>query len=694
MKRRMFVLVLLVILTYPLYSEPISFYVAPDGSDDNPGSQGKPFATLQKAKNRILQIKADANGLPGPVYVYLRGGTYLLDTPFILTGNDCGTANAPIIYTACKDENVSILGGKSVNGFKKFKGNILKADLTSQGLKDAQFEQLYYRNKAMPCARVPNADPQKPYTGGFTCTTADTNENTRTKLAYDPDMIKPQNWKHPEKAVVDIFAYPCYGNTFAKVGGVDIQNNILQLESPGIPATCTKGDRFYVTNVFEELDAPGEWYHDDTAGILYFYPPDSQKPENVEVMIPVAQSCIILQGTPDEPVSHISFEKINIGICKEDAVVMRNASYCTIAGCRISNTGKIGISLHENCSNNRIISNDITQTGGCPIRMIGRIFEQHRNAHNVFANNHLYDFGTIQKMETGGIYLIGSGYNHIANNLIHDCPRWGVALNVCNDTTIEYNHIYNVNHETEDSGAIMTVTSWGGWDKHFDHQTNDHIRGNIIRCNLVHDTGGYGRVATWLKRDEFQTGKWLKPYFTWGIYLDLASSGTTVYGNIVYNTFMGGFIIGGGQDNICENNIFVNSRLCQIYTCKWSDHYAMRRNHIRRNIIAYSDPNAHLYSNICQHGIPWVPYNIDYNSNLIWNDNRPITVDIMKGKRYKSLQDWQTTGMDTDSIVADPMFVDAEDHNYQLSPQSPAYTLGFERIPTERIGLYKDKYRK
>ncbi len=28
-----------------------------------------------------------------------------------------------------------------------------------------------------------------------------------------------------------------------------------------------------VENIFEELDAPGEWFHDAKAGVLYFYPP-------------------------------------------------------------------------------------------------------------------------------------------------------------------------------------------------------------------------------------------------------------------------------------------------------------------------------------------------------------------------------------------------------------------------------------
>ena len=42
----------------------------------------------------------------------------------------------------------------------------------------------------------------------------------------------------------------------------------------------------------------------------------------------------------------------------------------------------------------------------------------------------------------------------------------------------------------------------------------------------------------------------------------------------------------------------------------------------------------------------------------------------------------------------DPGFVDAAKLNYQLREDSPAYKSGFKRIPFEKIGLYKDEYRK
>jgi hypothetical protein len=44
-------------------------------------------------------------------------------------------------------------------------------------------------------------------------------------------------------------------------------------------------------------------------------------------------------------------------------------------------------------------------------------------------------------------------------------------------------------------------------------------------------------------------------------------------------------------------------------------------------------------------------------------------------------------------IDTDPGFVDLEHENFQLKDDSPAYKLGFKRIPIEKIGLYIDEYR-
>jgi len=51
------------------------------------------------------------------------------------------------------------------------------------------------------------------------------------------------------------------------------------------------------------------------------------------------------------------------------------------------------------------------------------------------------------------------------------------------------------------------------------------------------------------------------------------------------------------------------------------------------------------------------------------------------------LKQWKALGFDLNSLVTDPLFVDAEKGDFRLKPDSPAFKLGFKFIPIERIGL-------
>ncbi len=45
-------------------------------------------------------------------------------------------------------------------------------------------------------------------------------------------------------------------------------------------------------------------------------------------------------------------------------------------------------------------------------------------------------------------------------------------------------------------------------------------------------------------------------------------------------------------------------------------------------------------------------------------------------------------------LKENPGFQDIALEKFQLRNNSPAYKLGFKKIPIEKIGLYSDKYRK
>lgn len=66
-------------------------------------------------------------------------------------------------------------------------------------------------------------------------------------------------------------------------------------------------------------------------------------------------------------------------------------------------------------------------------------------------------------------------------------------------------------------------------------------------------------------------------------------------------------------------------------------------------------------------------------------------VRISEAEPLNEWTSWQQEGWDKHSLVADPLFVDWKNDDFRLQPKSPAFKLGFKKIPVEKIGIQKDK---
>jgi parallel beta-helix repeat protein len=206
-----------------------------------------------------------------------------------------------------------------------------------------------------------------------------------------------------------------------------------------------------------------------------------------------------------------------------------------------------------------------------------------------------------------------------------------------------------MNLETEDTGAVYTGgRDWIG------------SRGSVIRYNYFHDMLGYGHD---------DKGRWFSPHFAWGVYLDDNTGGVDVIGNIVARCSRASLHLHNGRDNLIENNIFIEGRLAQVEYSGWTDkhrywtnhlpsmikgyesvarqpawknmrnmhlhptqavlpdHTIMSGNVLRRNIIAWRDPQAKLY------GMRHVAFDrneCDYN--LLWHYGQPMVTGTRKIK--------------------------------------------------------------
>jgi hypothetical protein len=117
------------------------------------------------------------------------------------------------------------------------------------------------------------------------------------------------------------------------------------------------------------------------------------------------------------------------------------------------------------------------------------------------------------------------------------------------------------------------------------------------------------------------------------------------------------------------------------------DGMVMTGNVFRRNVISYTRPESKLFR------LRLVPLDRNvFERNLYWHGGLPLD-SAVRGRTGEQVRDWLSFGADRDSVIADPLFVDAAKDDYRLRPESPAWKLGFERIPVEKIGPYADELR-
>ncbi len=708
-----------------------TIYVAPSGKDTwsgkfaepNAARSDGPLATLEGAEKKIAAMKK-AHRLPaGGVTVVLGNGTYALTQTFQLGKDDSGTAEAPIVYRAAEGAKVQVIGGRVITGFVPYKGSILKAKVSDQGLKGVDFRQLFFNGKRQRLARYPNFDATNPYGGGFAYVDGKI-VNIYSKCpdaSYRSFHYKAKDarqWSNPSDGELFIFPHWNWCNSIVPIATVDRATRTINLTRRAA-YDIRPGDRYYVQGLFEELDAPGEWYLDRKTETLYFWPPESL--EGKLIYAPVLRTLIHI--TPSA--SHITLRGITLECCEGTAVVIDHADDCLVAGNTIRNVGDFtgcGVEV-KGGHRNGVVGNDIYEIGSHAILMTGGDRMKLIPAENYADNNYIHHPGVIYK-EGAGVRIEGVG-NRATHNLIHDCPRMAIVF-FGNNIDIEYNHTRHTNLETADMGAIYT----GGRDW-------ISSRGSRIRYNFFQDNLGYG----------MENNKWVTPHYSWLIYLDDNTGGVDVIGNIAVRAIQGLVHLHNARDSRIENNIFVDGTIQQLEYSGWTTTHSYWKRFLPQMIDTYEaamenplwhamrnmdihpskavQPNGMIMSgNVVQRNIFYYHggkselyrlrdtplYRNEWDHNLVYHFDRPVKIEYTQTVKpvegdpdFKKVPRdtptnrlpkwWQAMGQDKGSVVADPLFVDPSKDDYRLQPESPAFKLGFKAIPVEKIGPYEDPSR-
>lgn len=484
-------------------------------------------------------------------------------------------------------------------------------------------------------------------------------------------------YRRPTDAEIHIFPSWGWVSTILHVTTIDYENRVVTVEkNSNASQEIRPGNRYFVANVVEELDRPGEWCLDRAAGRVLYIPRDEGFAAG-PVVAAVLDHLIEIAGKPAPgqwvegiTISGLEFRDTSysrtIGVYEpaDAAIWLSGARNCTIENNRFINVGGYAVHMRRGSTGNQIIGNEIGRNGQGGVILRGRNADQ--PTENVIAGNWIHHGGRVYK-HVAGIYCTTASGTRIAHNLIEHMPRYGVSLKsysrdaASHNNVVEYNEILFTNLETSDSGAIETL----GRDK--------QNSGNVIQYNRILDVVGLTSNAR---------GEIVSPYMTWGIYLDDYSSGTVVRGNIVARHTWGGVCVHGGRENVIDNNVFVDGSVHQVRYQVRDDF--CRDNRFVRNIIVWRAEGADLFRATG----PWSEQVLrESDRNLFWFAGGRGALPERRITPLGTFAQWQAGGYDRRSIIADPEFAAPERDDYRLRPSSPALRMGFARIPVEKIGL-------
>ncbi|MBE6892194.1 MAG: right-handed parallel beta-helix repeat-containing protein [Ruminococcaceae bacterium] len=547
----------------------MTIYVDCNVETTGDGSENAPFKTIPEAQAKIVEMKTSEAGLPdGGIRVLVASGSY---EPFTVSAENSGDENCTIYYVS-EDEfgavitpstSLSSSDFEALNAEEKARfddsslaDKIVKVDLKKYGLTVNEWGDLYcqgvynmgpfhegtsgpdpsdvyFNGESMVLARYPN-------NGEWLLTGTILDAGTNTKM---PNFSEIQDYgatftipdELAEKAskwdtLDDVWTYGFFLYNWADasnpLASVDHANKTLTL-AHGTWYGIEANKMYYIFNVFEEMDVPGEYYIDRENGILYMYPLSDMETARITIGCSYTNP---ISGSGE----YITVRGFFCGETRGNIVGLSNSNHITFENCSIK--GSIGGGFWTSNMKNFTIQNcEIAHTGHHAILVNNKEYiKTFENCNVKIYNNYIHHY--LEKDGTaGGGLQIQSPYSVISHNEICDATfiaiSWDGPYNV-----IEYNEIYNVCNTSSDAGAINTGRLFTSY-------------GTEIRYNYIHDIGNN-----------------IVPGVTCvGIYWDDGMSGQIAYGNIIENVKGFGFLVGGGRDNKIYNNIMINCTQNAVY---------------------------------------------------------------------------------------------------------------------------------
>ena len=701
----------LVLALVSLQSLAKDFYVSPKGRDTNPGTLSQPFATLEKATTSSLPfIGKEA------VNIWLVEGTHYVSKTLVLDSRFSGSQGLTIQGLG---KDVWVKGARPLPNLKwrDHKGRIKVANLPAE----VSFDQLFVNATNQIRARFPNYDHSNPLRdgNGYQKATGGTDKRYDQWFTYDSLAFSKKRWQNPQTGIVHAFQSHNWGNMQYRIKDRDYQSHKIimgeggwQLQrSYGIGSGATPSP-FYVENIFEELDAPGEWFLDEEKHLLYYYPPEGLDLENASIEVPVVKDIIQIKGSADKPVRNITLRNINFSqaqttfmnsyeplargdwaIHRGGAIFLEGTENCLIEKCQFEQLGGNGIFMSGYNRNNLVKEVRFTQLGESAVCFVGmpsavrfyqtwddaeidgKDWNEMRKGMDLEAgpkspdfpencaveNAIIHDIGVLGK-QTAGVFISMSRKIRASHITIHDTPRAGICINdgTWGGHIIENCDIWETVKETGEHGPF---NAWGRerqWTRGMGGMIKEYVLLDAIDPVVIRNN----RISNF--RKTISAGNWT-------IDLDDGSSNYEIYNNLSLGSTLK---LRDGYLRKVYNNIMVSAVPLGWHV--WPDE---SEDEFTNNIVVISGtvPGKSLPTNTFIGSIRMpakAKWGKIHDNNLYWN----VNVKDARVHDDVDMAGWKKEGYDTHSLESDPLFLDPEKMDYRVRPKFSGGETGLQKF--------------
>ena len=648
----------------------LEIHVAPTGDDQADGSAGRPLATLTAARDRVR-----ASGRLGkePVVVRLADGMHFLREPLRLDARDGGSAEHPATWRATNEGRAILSGGVDLGSAWRDEGG---GTWSVAAPREVSIDGLEVDGVPQVLARYPNLRPD--------------DKDTPFRGAAESAEIHARGraWSDPAGGFIHALHDKLWGGYHFRIKGKGPDGALRteggwQNNRGGPPHP-----KFQMAEgVREELDAPGEWFHDRKAGKLLWIPP-AGKPAGraIGAMLP---GLVEVRGEPGKPVRHLRLEGLSFRhtartfmetrepLLRSDwtfhrggAVLIEDATDIAVTDGDLRGLGGNGIVVSGHARRVALRGLLISDLGASGVAFVGRpgavrnpLMHYDRRlrldqldrtpgpkgedfpSDCVLEDSLIRRVGQVEK-QAAGVQVAMARRIALRHLTVHEMPRAGINFGdgTWGGHLIEGCDVFDTVLETGDHGSF---NSWGR-DRYWGAATDDDVAKEPTLPFLDAQEPVVIRHSRW------------RCDHGWDVDLDDGSSNYEIHHNLFLR---GGLKLREGWGRKAWNNVFVN---CGLHPHVW---HRGSGDSFRRNILL--DRHAPI-------GMPR-DWGREIDGNLFARAE-----DLAASRRH---------GVEAGSVAGDPLFVDPAKGDFRVRPGSPALALGFENFPMDRFGVRKPSLR-